>query len=563
MKLTRISLTNFRSFKETQTLELAPVTLLFGPNSVGKSSVLMALAYVQEILTSGQCNPLLIEATNKKVGGFSSLVYGNDLASAIVIKLEYVVGNSIFENYRTHALALARALGEKFLALENIDENISSCAIEFEIVWSEKWQEAYVKSYRVWLNKEYFGTVTSSSDRKNTFISDFNTEHSLFAVEHANWDWLDADDIEFYYRHQEHQHDAFMRGTSMSAMEQPPKEILSRVIAESLNDTNPNSRVSPEQSERVRLGINNPNIVSPISVRCASSGAVPLLGCPINTDLVGDFDDGSSENLSYLMLQAILSQGFVLPLDNLKNYLANSIFIGPLRVMPDVDFVANPYPRQSDWSDGTAAWDILHKYPTGGNQTERLLKQVNEWLVSEEKLNTGYELVNKSISDVSSMGEAFPEAFNYQLERRHLLFTDKNTDIALNVSQLGTGISQMLPLIVAAHMESAGVISIEQPELHIHPRWQTVIGDLLLLSTQKSHDEKLFFIETHSEHLILRLLRRIRESESGELLKLIQVLYLSPSQNGVQVEEMQVTSDGDFTNDWPEGFFDERDEELF
>jgi AAA15 family ATPase/GTPase len=50
MKITKLSLTNFRSFKETQTIEFAPVTLLFGPNSVGKSTVLMALFYLQEIL---------------------------------------------------------------------------------------------------------------------------------------------------------------------------------------------------------------------------------------------------------------------------------------------------------------------------------------------------------------------------------------------------------------------------------------------------------------------------------------------------------------------------------
>ena len=50
MRITKLSLTNFRSFKETQTIEFAPVTLLFGPNSVGKSTVLMALFYLQEIL---------------------------------------------------------------------------------------------------------------------------------------------------------------------------------------------------------------------------------------------------------------------------------------------------------------------------------------------------------------------------------------------------------------------------------------------------------------------------------------------------------------------------------
>jgi AAA15 family ATPase/GTPase len=54
MRITKLSLTNFRSFTETQTIEFAPVTLLFGANSVGKSTVLMALFYLQQILAKGQ-----------------------------------------------------------------------------------------------------------------------------------------------------------------------------------------------------------------------------------------------------------------------------------------------------------------------------------------------------------------------------------------------------------------------------------------------------------------------------------------------------------------------------
>ncbi|WP_226024142.1 AAA family ATPase [Pseudomonas aeruginosa] len=57
MRITEIALTNFRSFQVTQSIALAPVTLLFGPNSVGKSSVLMALFYIQQMLEKGQCDP--------------------------------------------------------------------------------------------------------------------------------------------------------------------------------------------------------------------------------------------------------------------------------------------------------------------------------------------------------------------------------------------------------------------------------------------------------------------------------------------------------------------------
>lgn len=96
MKITKISLTNFRAFKQTQTIEFAPVTLLFGPNSVGKSTVLKALFYVQQILSKGQCNPMYLDALNKKyIGGFENLVHKRDLDTNITLKIEYEKGDAI------------------------------------------------------------------------------------------------------------------------------------------------------------------------------------------------------------------------------------------------------------------------------------------------------------------------------------------------------------------------------------------------------------------------------------------------------------------------------------
>ncbi|MBW3812766.1 AAA family ATPase, partial [Aeromonas hydrophila] len=62
MRITSLELTNFRSFQATQRIEFAPVTLLFGPNSVGKSTVLMALFYLQQILEKGHCDPMRLDA---------------------------------------------------------------------------------------------------------------------------------------------------------------------------------------------------------------------------------------------------------------------------------------------------------------------------------------------------------------------------------------------------------------------------------------------------------------------------------------------------------------------
>jgi predicted ATPase len=144
---------------------------------------------------------------------------------------------------------------------------------------------------------------------------------------------------------------------------------------------------------------------------------------------------------------------------------------------------------------------------------------------------------------------------------------DLNNHIPVTPSDIGVGISQLMPLVVAALSRKKGIIAIEQPELHVHPRVQVAIADLL---TQLDNSAS-FLIETHSEHLILRLLRRIRSTTEKTLSdgfkpvykNDISIVYLEPSSTGVLTKNIEITEDGDFVDRWPGGFFDERDEELF
>ena len=136
-------------------------------------------------------------------------------------------------------------------------------------------------------------------------------------------------------------------------------------------------------------------------------------------------------------------------------------------------------------------------------------------------------------------------------------------------SNMGIGFSQMMPLVASAFGSANSLIAIEQPELHIHPALQTELADLFIQSA-KEHENR-FLIETHSEHLILRLLRRVRETNDGQLepgrLPLhpedLCVLYVQPGDQGSEVIELPVTPDGDFSRPWPNGFFGERSAELF
>ena len=69
-------------------------------------------------------------------------------------------------------------------------------------------------------------------------------------------------------------------------------------------------------------------------------------------------------------------------------------------------------------------------------------------------------------------------------------------------------------MVAALDPNRPGITAIEQAELHVHPRMQVELGDLFAHGVGQGG---IFLIETHSEHLILRLLRRIEETHSGEL----------------------------------------------
>ncbi len=137
------------------------------------------------------------------------------------------------------------------------------------------------------------------------------------------------------------------------------------------------------------------------------------------------------------------------------------------------------------------------------------------------------------------------------------------------------GISQMVPVVVACLMDPDGLIAIEQPELHIHPAIQVGLGDLFIEATQGSQPavgpERSLLIETHSEHIMLRLLRRVREQTENELPPGVvgltagdlSVVYVENSAEGVRFRPLRVGPDGDFVDRWPHGFFAERAEELF
>lgn len=148
------------------------------------------------------------------------------------------------------------------------------------------------------------------------------------------------------------------------------------------------------------------------------------------------------------------------------------------------------------------------------------------------------------------------------------------SDVAISIADAGFGLSQLLPFLIEMHSREDTLICIEQPELHLHPRLQSRMAETLLNSLQSANKNR-FLIETHSEHLLLRLQRMIREQRLRS--KDVSLLYVnnhvveyddhgelvrSGSALASQIVEIRLDKYGDMVDPWPGGFFDERLEEL-
>jgi hypothetical protein len=142
----------------------------------------------------------------------------------------------------------------------------------------------------------------------------------------------------------------------------------------------------------------------------------------------------------------------------------------------------------------------------------------------------------------------------------HLALKSVTSELEVSTSDVGVGYSQVLPLITQAVLARNQLVCVEQPELHLHPAMQSRLADVFI-DQATGGNRAQFLIETHSESLMLRILRRIREGRLPP--DDVQVLYIDQDETGTSVvTELPISADGEFMTRWPKGFFDERLEEL-
>jgi predicted ATPase len=109
----------------------------------------------------------------------------------------------------------------------------------------------------------------------------------------------------------------------------------------------------------------------------------------------------------------------------------------------------------------------------------------------------------------------------------------------------------VLPVLVQVFYAPSGTsVILEQPEIHLHPAAQSALGDAFLAAVNDNGVQLL--VETHSEHLLRRLQRRIAEQQ---ITNNNVALYFIETHGGrSEINELKIDSYGNITN-WPHDFF--------
>ncbi len=149
--ITRIELENFKGIAERVGIDLRPITLLFGANSAGKSTVLHALQYGLEVLASGNANAdrTRLGGAVIDLGGFASLIHGHNLQRRIGLRFEMDASEDSLADYVGLPID-AKKVGPD--DLDRLDERLRTVWVGLEVGWSFTARAPQVFVYEVGWN---------------------------------------------------------------------------------------------------------------------------------------------------------------------------------------------------------------------------------------------------------------------------------------------------------------------------------------------------------------------------------------------------------------------------
>lgn len=574
-RLKALRVGNFKAFAGAQTIPVKPITLVFGPNSAGKSSFIHSLALAHEAeFARKKPGRARLDVRHTEVGG-STIDLGG--------YRQFVHRGQLDKGVEWGAVLNVSELGDapRYQQLRQLLSGVNEVSL--------------IVTLGIELDNEGRPLKGAEPHIRTMEVLADNTE--LLRMSRR---LVDSETDRFF---------ADLKGSVRDLLGAGvPLEELVAVAKDKLQEQEAEIYESDQQTLRIdRLNVEH-SVLSQVIDAIIQAGTFAL------GDRKREVDDALGSLLSRIEVQVdnflpsnvIVSDAdssvesevakalsFWLPrrLNDLIKGIAGIFawelkqlqYLGPLRSFP-ARHLAHSEHEDSNWyAGGGYAWDVVRR-------NSEVRNAVNAWLGSE-KLKTPYELRIKELVSLEQVrdiqveasdswefggdeveGESIESAIKDDFENysdllvdnaladgridrvNELVLMDMRSRTAVTHRDVGIGISQVLPVLVMAYASRGKLLAMEQPEIHLHPSLQAELGDVFIESALGER-RNTFILETHSEHLILRLLRRVREGKLSA--DDISVLYVQPSGAGSQVLQIRVDEDGDFIDRWPGGFFEE------
>ncbi len=374
MRFSRIEIENFKGIGARQKIDLRPITLLFGPNSAGKSTILQALHYLREILERGNVDPdRTIAGGLIDLGGFATLVHNHELDCAVTLKI--VLDLSGDQGSDGLPLNAGLSMGEpeftelpvRYLVGESDEYRdyaiVQEVGLEVDIRWSALEQGPYLSRLAIEMDGEPLAAIVSPPAEGRAQLTDFNFAHPLLQRAVLPDDMTEDGDEDF---------------ATGSPLED---EIWSLAREAAADRSTPDT---PDDQLRIAVG--------------TRLGALPRL----DRDLILDIRDPDVKKAELEErtprvngLRALLSEIVLGPVRLVRDHLMQMTYIGPLREIPSRSYRPQVTPDEARWAQGLAAWDLLYNDRRG-----ELMAEVNWWLSGDERLRTTYRLERVEFKEI-------------------------------------------------------------------------------------------------------------------------------------------------------------------
>lgn len=441
--LTSLHIKNFKGWKDTGKIRLAPLTVIFGANSAGKSSLghlLLALKQTAQSTDNKRSLHLGDDKSMIDLGTYRDCIHNHDISQP----LSFSIGWNLPTNLEVHNV---------------IDEqvyigNSLSLAVEFT---ADKNEQPKVRSLAYVLKKDDEISLTTKFHYSETGKPEIES-YPLKLVRTMGRGWPLEDPLKFY-------------------------------------------RISDQSRAKFQ-----------------------------NADFLVD-----------LALQT-------------EKLFSSLQYLGPLR----------EYPKRTYLWSGDAPENVGQK---GEFTIAALLAAVSKERKlnrSENKRNYSFdEFIAKWLKDLGVIHDFSVKPVAEGRKEYEVLVKTHPKSSEVKLTDVGFGISQVLPALVQAfYCEPNSTVWMEQPEIHLHPQVQANLADVFISAIQSREDGKernvQLIVESHSEHFLNRLQRRI--AEDGLSVKDVAVYFCRKSGDKTELEPLRLNMFGEIEN-WPENFFgDEMDD---